>query len=99
MSESAKRVMYPALAVVLVTFFSFLAHMLILGTSAFPGGGRLVGGRYFVEDHGKIFEMTRGQYWFSYIHGIVLVAVFGITALPVLRFYCTGDLKHEKTGD
>ncbi len=99
MSERAKRVMYPALVVVFVTFFSFLVHMLILGTSAFPGGGKLVEGRYLVKDHGKTFEMTCAQYWFSYIHGVVLVAVFVLTALLVVRFYYTGDLRDEHRDD
>lgn len=94
MSAKAKRVWYPALAVVLATFFSFLAHVLVLGTSAFPGG-RIVGGRYLVEEHGKVIELTARQYWFSYVHGIVLVAVFAIVGVLVAAFYWRGDLRDD----
>jgi hypothetical protein len=94
MSTRAKRVLYPALAVVLVTFFSFLAHLLMLGTSAFPGG-RLVDGKYLVEEHGRVIELTAGQFWFSYLHGVVLVAVFVVAGVLVLVFYWRGDLTNE----
>jgi hypothetical protein len=94
MSSRAKRVLYPALAVVLFTFFSFVAHMLVLGTSAFPGG-RLVGGRYVVEEHGRVIELTESQYWFSYVHGVVLLAVFVIVGVLVVVYYWRGDLRDE----
>jgi hypothetical protein len=94
MSVRAKRVLYPALAIAIVTFFSFLAHLLVLGTSAFPGG-RIVEGRYLVEEHGKVIELTATQYWFSYIHGVVLVAVFAIVAVLVAVFYWRGDMRDE----
>jgi len=94
MSRRAKRVLYPALVVAIVTFLSFLAHLLLLGTSAFPGG-RVVDGRYLVEEHGRVIELTARQYWFSYIHGVVLVAVFAIVAVLVVVFYWRGDLKDE----
>lgn len=59
MSATAKRVLYPVLAVVLVAFVSFVTHLLVLGTSAFPGG-RVVDGRYLVEDHGRIIDEDHG---------------------------------------
>jgi len=94
MSARAKRVLYPALAVVLVTFISFVVHLLLLGTSAFPSG-RIVEGRYLVEEHGKVIELTATQYWFSYVHGIVLVTVFAVVALLIAVFYWRGDLRDE----
>src|SRR5580765_91081 len=94
MSRRAKRVLYPALVVAIVTFLSFLAHLLLPATSAFPGG-RVVDGRYLVEEHGRVIELTARQYWFSYIHGVVLVAVFAIVAVLVVVFYWRGDLKDE----
>jgi len=93
MSARAKRVLYPALAVVFVTCFSFLTHLLLLGTSAFPAGC-IVDGRYLVEDHGRVIELTEQQYWFSYIHGVLLVAVFAIVAALLMFFYSRGD--HER---
>jgi predicted outer membrane lipoprotein len=96
MSARARRVLYPALAVVFVTFFSFLTHLLLLGTSAFPAG-RIVAGRYLVEDHGRVIELTARQYWFSYIHGVLLVAVFAIVAALLMFFYSRGDLRDEHT--
>lgn len=91
MSKRAKRVLYPALAVVWVMFLSFLVHD---APPAFPDG-RIVDGRYLVENHGRIIELTARQYWFSYIHGVVVVAVFAVTAVLVLIFYALGDLKDE----
>jgi hypothetical protein len=93
-SARAKRVLYPALAIAIVTFFSFLAHSLALGTSAFPGG-HIVEGRYLVEEHGKVIELTATQYWFSYVHGVVLVSVFAIFFVLVAVFYWQGDLRDE----
>lgn len=94
MSTRAKRVLYPALAVLILVFVSFVAHMVMLGTSAFPGGG-IEGGRYLVQEHGKVIELTASQYWFSYIHGVVVVSVFAITAVLVAISYWRGDLKDE----
>jgi hypothetical protein len=96
MSSRAKRVLYPAGAVVFITFGSFLVHLLVLGTSAFPGG-RVVDGKYLVEDHGKVIELTAQQYWFSYLHGVLLVAVFAIFAVLLMYLYSRGDLKDEHT--
>jgi hypothetical protein len=96
MSSKAKRVLYPTGAVVFVTFFSFVAHSLVLGTSSFPAG-RIVEGRYLVPDHGKVIELTAQQYWFSYIHGVLLVAVFAIFAVLLMYLYSRGDLKDEQT--
>ncbi len=94
MSLRAKEVLYPALAVLLITFLSFLAHTLMLHTSAFPGS-HVVDGRYLVEEHGRVIEMTAARYWFSHIHGVVLVAVVAIYAVLVAVFYSFGDLKDE----
>jgi hypothetical protein len=94
MSPRAKKVLYPALAVFLVTFFSFSVHLLVLGTSAFPGGS-VIDGRYLVEEHGSVIELTARQYWFSYIHGVVLIVVTAIIAILVAVFYWLGDLRDE----
>jgi hypothetical protein len=94
MSPRAKRVLYPALAVLILAFLSFVAHMVILGTSAFPGG-RIEGGRYLVKEHGKVIELSASQYWFSYLHGVVVVSVFAIAAVLVAISYWRGDLKDE----
>jgi hypothetical protein len=60
MSRRAKRALYPALAILILAFVSFVVHMVMLGTSAFPGG-RVENGRYLVEEHGKVIELTAGQ--------------------------------------
>lgn len=95
MSPRAKRVLYPALAVWLVTFISFVISIFVLGTSAFPGGGKFVDGRYLVSDHGKSIALTVSEYWFSYIHGIVMVAVLAIVAALIVMYYWRGDLRDE----
>ena len=94
MSARAKRLLYPALTVALVTFFSFLGHLLLLGTSAFPGG-RIVDGRCLVEAHGRVIELTARQFWFSYIHGVTVVVVFAVIAAMIVVFYWRGDLRDE----
>ncbi len=94
MSPRAKRVLVPVLVGTLILFVTFLAHTIILGTSAFPGG-HTVNGRYLVEEHGKVFEFTAGQYWLSYIHGVMFITAFAASFVLLIVFYCTGDLKEK----
>jgi hypothetical protein len=94
MSPRAKKVLYPAVGVFIVIFLSFGVHLIALGTSSFPGG-RVFDGRYLVEEHGKVIELTALQYWFSYVHGVVMVAVTAIVAVLVVVFYWRGDLRDE----
>ena len=95
MSARAKRVLYPALAVWLVIFVSFVVNIFVLGTSAFPGGGKFVDGRYLVSDHGKTIALTVGEYWFSYVHGIVMVSVLAVVVALIAIYYWRGDLRDE----
>jgi len=90
-SARAKRVLYPAYAVWLCVFVSFVADLIALGTSAFPGG-RIEGARHFVVEHGKTIDLTAGQFWLSYTLGISVVAVLGVL---IAVFYWRGDLKDE----
>ena len=94
MSDRARRVLLPGLVVFLVTFFSFVVHLLVLGTSAFPSG-HIVDGKYLVEEHAKVIELTATQYWFSYIHGVVLVVVGAVLAILAVVYYYRGDLRDE----
>ena len=96
MSPRAKKVLYPALAVFIITFLSFSVHLFALGTSAVPGGNvRVVDGRYLIEEHGRVITLTAAQYWFSYIHVVVLLAVTTIVAVLVITYYWRGDLRDE----
>jgi hypothetical protein len=95
MSARGERVLYPTFVVALVTFVSFGVHLVLLGTSSFPTGGRLVDGKYIFQDHGRTIRLTEWDYWFSYIHGVVMVAVLAMTAGLVILCYCRGDLRDE----
>lgn len=95
MSERAKRVLYPALAIWLVIFLSFVVHLFLLGTSAFPGGGRFVDGSYLIVEHGKTITLTARQYWFSYFHGVLMVAALAIIVVLIITYYWRGDLRDE----
>jgi len=96
MSPKSKKVLNPALAVFIVTFISFFVHVIYLGTSGFPGGPvQVVDGKYLIKEHGTVIALTATQYWFSYIHAVVLVAVTVIMAILVIVFYWRGDLKSE----
>lgn len=95
MSGRAKRVLYPVLALWLLTFGSFLVHLIVLGTSAFPSGGRFLDGKYMIEEHGKTITLTAREYWFSYIHGLILVAVLAVLIVLIVRYYWRGDLRDE----
>jgi hypothetical protein len=65
---------------------------LLLGSAAFPGG-HVEGGRYLVDVHGGVVELTATQYWFSYIHGVSVFASIAIAA--VLALLSLDDLKDE----
>jgi len=59
-----------------VNFIAFLAHAgFDRGCIAFPVGGRLIGGLYYVTQHGRDFAFTPGRYLFSYRHGVLFVIV------------------------
>ncbi len=92
MSPRAKRVLNPAGVIAAIMFVSFIAHLLWLGTSSFPGG-YIDHGRYLVAGHGKLFELTATQYWFSYIHGVLLVVSFATVFAFVGYFYWNGELQ------
>ena len=51
--------------------------------------------QFLVEEHGRVIELTATQYWVSYIHGVVLVAVTAILAVIVVVFYWREDLRVE----
>jgi hypothetical protein len=93
-SPRARRILFPVLALLIILFLSFIIHTVILGTSAFPGG-KIVDGRYYVEEHGGTIELTHRQYWVSYIHGVVTVSIFGVFFGTVAVLYATGDLKSD----
>lgn len=56
-------------------FVAFLFHVLRDGTSAFPPGGALRGDHYLVISHGQEISFTLAAYWFSYVHGILFLAI------------------------
>jgi len=56
-------------------FAAFFAHVLLDGTSAFPGGGRFVDGHYLVHEHGKEIPFSEAGYFFSYWHGVIFVTI------------------------
>jgi hypothetical protein len=96
MSPKAKKVLNPALAVFIITWLSFLVHVIFVGTSGFPGGVvRVVDGKYLIEEHGKVFALTAMQYWFSYVHAVFFVAITVIIVILVVVFYWRRDLKDE----
>ncbi|WP_395744485.1 hypothetical protein [Prosthecobacter sp.] len=94
MSPRAGRIALPMVAVVGLTFFSFIAHTFMLGASAFPGG-KHIGGRYLVEEHGRTIELTAQQFWASYLHGVLMVCVFAAAGITILVLYSKGDLRDE----
>ncbi len=96
-SPRAKRVLGPWFVIGFVLFAAFIIHMLAHGGAAFPGG-KIVGGHYLVEEHGKIIEFTRGSFWLSYCLGVASTVTIGSFILAVLAFYSTGDLHDETRG-
>lgn len=51
-------------------FFSFLISYVVLGGGAL--NGRIVAGRYFLSDHGKLIETSEALFQYSKIHGLSL---------------------------
>jgi len=96
-SPRAKRVLGPWFVIGLVLFAAFIIHMLAHGGAAFPGG-KVIDGRYLVEEHGKIIEFTRESFRLSYFLGIASTVAIASFLLAVLAFYWTGDLKDEARG-
>jgi hypothetical protein len=76
-------------------FISFGVHMVSHGASAFPGG-YILDGRYLVEEHGKVIELTRGQFWTGYILGCAMVTTGLLYFGAVAYFYRTGELSGPK---
>ena len=66
---------------------SFLVESLVLGASAFPIGGKEVGGHFLVEGKGEEVLLTRNQYWISYIHGWTMVVSGAVYFMMLL--YCS----------
>ncbi len=95
-SRRAKRVLVPWFLTGLALFAAFIVHMLAYGGAAFPGG-KVVDGRYLVEEHGKIIEFTRDSFRLSYLLGIASTMAVVSFLLAVLAFYWTGDL-NERVG-
>ena len=73
-------------AIGLLNFVGFLGHLLADKTSAFPGGGTLVNGVYFVATHGHQIAFTPAEFWFSYVHGVVFVVVHLVCMILGWRF-------------
>lgn len=92
-SARAKRVVPIVLFINLATFFSFIVHLCLRGTSPFPAGGRLVGDHYLVSNHNIEYEFTHTQYWLSYIHGWAMVGTMFLYFAVVLFFLAKGELK------
>lgn len=90
----ARKVIPIFLVVAMVAFISFGVHLVSLGTSAFPGG-HIKDGRYLVENHGKVVELTRSEFIFSYAHGCLMVGTILLYFGVVGYFHWKGDLKRE----
>jgi hypothetical protein len=95
MSRTARRVLGTWLVIGLVLFAAFMVHMVSHGGAAFPGG-KVVGGRYLVEEHGRIVEFTRGSFRLSYFLGVASTVTIASFLLAVLVFHWRGDLKDEE---
>lgn len=96
-SPRAKRVLGPWFVIGLGLLVAFITHMVAHGGAAFPGG-KVVGGRYLVEEHGKLIEFTRESFRLSYLLGIASTVAIASFLLAVLAFYWSGDLKDEARG-
>jgi len=95
-SPRAKKVLYPAYAVFIFTWLSFVVHLIYLGTSGIPGGKvRIVDGKYMIDEHGTVITLSATQYWFSYVHVVILFAVTVILLILCIVFACRGDMKYE----
>ena len=61
--------------VAVVNFAGFVVHVIIDRAAAFPAEGRFADGQFFVRSHGHEVAFSPSRYWFSYIHGVVFVAI------------------------
>jgi hypothetical protein len=71
-----------------------LIHTIRTGTSAFPAGYEAAG-RYLVEDHGKIHELTKGQFYTSYSLGILMVTAVFLNVEGLMYFYAKNEIKSK----
>jgi len=92
MSKRASQVTYSLLAVFLLCFGSFLIHAFCTGTSAFPSGYEAAG-RFLVEDHGKTYELTKAQFYTSYILGISMVTAVVLNIAALMYFYAKNEIR------
>lgn len=95
MSPRARRIVIPLGIACLVLGLTTLVLLLRLGVSAFPAG-KIIAGHYLVENHGKVVELTAGQYWLSYVLTATTAAAFLLTIFLGALFSATGDIKHEE---
>lgn len=86
--------MVPSFTAGVLAFASFFIHVLVIGTSAFPGG-HVDGHRHWVEDHGRVIELSATQYWSSYLLGVLVVASYAVLFLLAAVFHWRGEVRWE----
>jgi hypothetical protein len=94
-SQRAKFIFFPAFALAVINFTSFMAVNLYLGGDA--SNGYTKNGHYFLGSHGHYTEVASDVWTYSYYHShsvwVTHLLVFALVAL----FLNTGDMVIEKT--
>ncbi|MGI4717993.1 MAG: hypothetical protein ACRYF6_06445 [Janthinobacterium lividum] len=62
-----------------VNFVSFFVGCLYLGGDAL--NGKIEDGHFYLSDHGKLTEVSKGIYRYSQVHGASVFALIGLTLI------------------
>lgn len=81
------------LASTFVNTTTWVAGAFVLGGTAFIG--HVEEGRYFVGDHGRVAEVTRPEWLYSYFHTAICIANVAAAFAVWVWLWLSGDIEFD----
>src|SRR5580765_6651955 len=90
LTSRGKRILFPVMAVAAINFTAAFVFSLLIGGDA--PNGCIINERYYVQDHGKKTEVTKGIWIANYVHTLSGLAGIGIVFIVFFWLLLRGEL-------
>jgi hypothetical protein len=91
LTARGKRILLPVVAVALINFTAFWVIAVAIGGDAVSG--KVESGRHYLSSHGKLTEVSRAVYVYSYTHTVSVWVTHPAVLIAAACLFITGDLR------